>query len=272
MSTPRQRSLEIETPEGVVFRYQLATPALRALAWAVDVAALGTAAYVIGKAADSFGSLSTDWAGALSAVLFFLASIGYGIVLEWRWRGQTLGKRLLRLRVVDAQGLRLQFPQVALRNLLRLVDMLPLVYLVGGTASLLTRRCQRLGDLAANTVVAREPVFKEPDLEQIAPAKYNSLLAYPHLAARLRSLASPVAVGYAIQAATGRDNYDPAARLELFEDLAGYFRGLVQFPPAALEGLTDEQYVRSVLRVVMAPAKRSENRDASAQSLPRPPA
>jgi len=252
MNTPRQRSLEIETPEGVVFRYQLATPALRALAWAVDVAALGTAAYVIGKAADSFGSLSTDWAGALSAVLFFLASIGYGIVLEWRWRGQTLGKRLLRLRVVDAQGLRLQFPQVALRNLLRLVDMLPLVYLVGGTASLLTRRCQRLGDLAANTVVAREPVFQEPDLEQIAPAKYNSLLAYPHLAARLRSLASPAAVGYAIQAATGRDNYAPAARLELFEDLAAYFQGLVQFPPAALEGLTDEQYVRSVLRVVMA--------------------
>ncbi len=195
MSTPRQRSLEIETPEGVVFRYQLATPALRALAWAVDVAALGTAAYVIGKAADSFGSLSADWAGALSAVLFFLATIGYGIVLEWRWRGQTLGKRLLRLRVVDAQGLRLQFPQVALRNLLRLVDMLPLVYLVGGTASLLTRRCQRLGDLAANTVVAREPVFKEPDLEQIAPAKYNSLLAYPHLAARLRSLSQPCGGG-----------------------------------------------------------------------------
>jgi uncharacterized RDD family membrane protein YckC len=255
MSTVRQRSLEIETPEGVVFRYQLATPALRALAWAVDVAAIGTAAYVIGKAADSFGSISKDWAGALSAVLFFLASIGYGIVLEWRWRGQTLGKRLLRLRVVDAQGLRLQFPQVALRNLLRLVDMLPLVYLVGGAASLVTRRCQRLGDLAANTVVAREPVFKEPDLEQIAPTKYNSLLAYPHLAARLRSLASAAAVGYAIQAAAGRDSYAPAARLELFEDLANYFRSLVQFPPAALEGLTDEQYVRSVLRVVMTPAR-----------------
>jgi uncharacterized RDD family membrane protein YckC len=259
MSSSRQRSLIIETPEGVTFSYELATPALRALAWAVDAAAIGTAAYLIGHGADSFGAISKDWAAAISTVLFFVASIGYGIVLEWRWRGQTLGKRLLRLRVVDAQGLRLQFPQVALRNLLRLVDMLPLLYLVGGAASLLTRRCQRLGDLAANTVVARERIFQEPDLEQIAPAKYNSLLAYPHLAARLRSLVSPLAVGLAIQAATGRDTYSPLARLELFEDLAAYFRGLVQFPPTALEGLTDEQYVRSVLRVVMAQATASKS-------------
>jgi len=251
MSPSRQRSLIIETPEGVEFSYQLATPALRAIAWAVDAAAIGAAAYAIGQAADSLGVINKDWAAAISTVVFFVASIAYGIVLEWRWRGQTLGKRLLRLRVVDAQGLRLQFPQVALRNLLRLVDMLPLVYLVGGTASLVTRRCQRLGDLAANTIVAREPVFEEPDLEQIAPAKYNSLLAYPHLAARLRSLVSPEAVGFAIQAATERDTYAPLARIELFADLAAYFRGLVQFPPAALEGLTDEQYVRSVLRVVM---------------------
>ncbi|SPE37911.1 RDD domain containing protein (fragment) [Candidatus Sulfopaludibacter sp. SbA3] len=58
-------------------------------------------------------------------------------------------------------------------------------------------------------------------------------------------------MGFAIQAATERDTYAPLARIELFADLAAYFRGLVQFPPAALEGLTDEQYVRSVLRVVM---------------------
>jgi len=257
MTTTRQRSLAIETPEGVVFSYELATPALRALAWAVDAAAIGTAAYAIGQVADTLGGMNKDWASAFSIVFFFVASIGYGIVLEWRWRGQTIGKRLFGLRVVDAQGLRLQFSQVALRNLLRLVDALPILYLVGGAAGLLTRRCQRLGDLAANTVVARERVFEEPDLEQIAPAKYNSLLAYPHLAARLRSLASPHAVGFAIQAATERDTYAPAARLELFEDLAAYFRTLVQFPPAALEGLTAEQYVRSVLRVVMEPANRT---------------
>src|SRR5205823_636692 len=168
----------------------------------------------------------------------------------WRWRGQTLGKRLLGLRVVDAQGLRLQFPQIALRNLLRVFDALPLLYLVGGIAALVSRNAQRLGDLAANTVVAHERVWLAPDLEQIAPARYNSLAAWPHLAARLRSLASPEAVGMAVEALARRDGYEPAARVELFGELADYFRSLVQFPEAAVEGLTDEQYVRSALRVI----------------------
>jgi uncharacterized RDD family membrane protein YckC len=171
-------------------------------------------------------------------------------VLEWRWRGQTLGKRLLGLRVIDSHGLRLQLSQIALRNLLRAVDSLPLFYLIGGIASLVNRYGQRLGDLAANTVVAHEPNRQEPNLDQIAPARYNSLLAFPHLAARLRSLASPEAVGIAVRAVAQRDGYDPSARVQLFRELAAYFRSLVEFPEAAVEGLTDEQYVRSALRII----------------------
>jgi hypothetical protein len=54
----------------------------------------------------------------------------------------------------------------------------------------------------------------------------------------------------AVRALAMRDSYDPPARVELFRELAGYFRGLVAFPETALEGLTDEQYLRSVLRVI----------------------
>ena len=187
----RQRSLTIETPEGVVFSYQLATPVTRSLAWAVDAASIGVVSYMAAKVSAALGVLSPDVANALGVALYLAISIGYGIVLEWRWRGQTLGKRLLGLRVVDAQGLRLQFPQIALRNLLRVLDMLPLAYLVGGIAALVSRKGQRLGDLAANTVVAHERVWRAPDLEQIAPARYNSLLAWPHLAARLRNAHGP---------------------------------------------------------------------------------
>jgi len=248
--TRRQSSLSIETPEGVVFSYQLATPVTRALAWAIDFAAIGAASSMTAKVAQALGILSTDVARALGVALYFPISIAYGIVLEWRWRGQTLGKRVLGLRVVDAHGLRLQLTQIALRNLLRAVDMLPLLYLVGGIATLVSRKGQRLGDLAANTVVAHERQWQEPDLEQIAPARYNSLAAWPHLAARMRSLASPEAVGIAVQAIARRDGYDAAARVELFRDLAAYFRSLVEFPEAGVEGLTDEQYVRSALRVI----------------------
>jgi len=246
----RKNSLTIETPEGVTFSYELATPVTRALAWSVDAAVIGAASMTAASVTQSTNILSPDWAKALGVALYFAISMGYGIVLEWRWRGQTLGKRLLGLRVIDAQGLRLQLSQIAIRNLLRAVDALPLLYLIGGSASLVSRYGQRLGDLAANTVVAHQRTRQEPDLEQIAPARYNSLQAYPQLAARLRSLASPEAVGIAVRAITGRDGYEPAARVELFQELGAYFRSLVRFPESAVEGLTDEQYVRSALRVI----------------------
>ena len=101
-----------------------------------------------------------------------------------------------------------------------------------------------------NTVLARERQSETPDLERIAPAKYNSLLAQPHLAARLRSLVTPEAAALAVRAVTKRDGYDPLARIALFGELAAYFRSLVEFPEEAVESLTDEQYVRSVLRVI----------------------
>jgi uncharacterized RDD family membrane protein YckC len=253
MSSRRESTLTIETPEGVIFSFELATPVTRALAWAVDMLAIGGINYFLGKLLDSVARFNRDWFTAVEIVLYFAISIGYGIVLEWRWRGQTIGKRLLGLRVTDAQGLRLQFPQVVLRNVFRVVDMLPLTYLVGGPVALLTRYCQRLGDLAANTVVVHERRSEEPDLEQIAPAKYNTLLGWPHLAARLRAGADPEAVGIAVQAVAHRGGYEPAARVALFRDLADYFRDLARYPEPAIEGLTDEQFVRSVLRVIYNP-------------------
>ena len=252
MNPPRASSLSIETPEGVVFSFELATPVARALAWAVDATAIGCLVYGIGKIVGIVGVFGRDIVGAISVAGYFVISIGYGIVLEWRWRGQTLGKRMLGLRVIDARGLRLHLPQIVLRNLLRLVDSLPLLYLVGGIACFLSRNGQRLGDLAANTIVAREAHWTAPDLDLIAGAKYNSLQSWPHLAARLRSLASPEAVALALRAIAGRERYDPRARIDLFRDLAAYFQSLVQFPEAAVEGLTDEQYIRSVLRVIYA--------------------
>jgi uncharacterized RDD family membrane protein YckC len=256
MNSARKSSLDIETPEGIVFSYRLATPVTRSLACAVDTAAWVGTALLAMRMARAAGVVSTDWATFLGVILYFAVSIGYAILLEWRWHGQTLGKRLFGLRVIDMYGLRLQLSQIVLRNLLRLMDALPMFYLVGGITALVSRNGQRLGDLVANTVVAHEQRREAPDLEQIAPAKYNSLLAWPHLARRLRILASPEAVGFAVRAVSHRDSYEPLARVALFADLATYFRSQVRFPEAALEGLTDEQFIRSVLRVIFSPKIR----------------
>ncbi len=186
---------------------------------------------------------------ALSVIGYFVISIGYGIFFEWTWRGQTVGKRLLRLRVVDVEGMRLQFNQIVVRNLLRFVDALPAFYFVGGLACWLNPRCQRLGDIAANTVVVRNPRVTEPDLDQLLAGKYNSLRQYPHLAARLRQRISPAEANVALQALLRRDEFDPAARVELFADLAGHFRAKVEFPAEATDGVADEQYLRNVVDV-----------------------
>jgi len=178
---------------------------------------------------------------------YFIVSIGYGIFLEWYWHGQTLGKRLMRLRVLDARGLQLQFSQVVIRNLLRFVDSLPALYLVGGTACLINRRAQRLGDLAANTIVVWTPRVDEPNLDQLLEGKFNSFRNYPHLEARLRQHTSPAEAQVALQALMRRDEFEPRARVELFESIVSYFKNIVSFPPEATDGISDEQYVRNLV-------------------------
>jgi hypothetical protein len=152
---------------------------------------------------------------------------------------------------MDVRGLRLQPYQIIIRNLLRAVDSLPAAYLVGGLTSLFNRYAQRLGDLAANTIVIRERRVVEPDLDVILEkVHYNSLRDYPHLAARLRQQAAPEEAELALQALMRRDALTPEARVALFEELAAHFRQKVTFPQEALEGVSDEQYVRNVVDVL----------------------
>lgn len=255
-------TLKIRTPEGIAFSFVLAGPVVRCLAWIVDFLVIVGGTMVLSTLARVAGLISPDIAQALILLGFFVFSIGYGIVLEWAWRGQTVGKRLLRLRVMDAQGLRLQFHQVLLRNLLRFVDSLPpTLYLLGGLASVISRRAQRLGDLAANTVVVYNPKPVEPDLDQLLAGKFNSLRQHPHLEARLRQRVSPDEARLALQALVRRDELEPAARVELFSELAEYFKSLVTFPAESVEAMPDEQYVRNVVDILFrtrAPEKKME--------------
>jgi uncharacterized RDD family membrane protein YckC len=244
------RVLRIRTPEGVVFTQTLAGPVIRCMALLVDLGAISALTTVCGILIGALGLLSADLAIAIYVVLYFIISMGYGMAFEWLWRGQTVGKKLLRLRVVDAEGLKLQFHQIVMRNLLRFVDSLPFFYVVGGISCWFSRKFQRLGDIAANTIVVRMPKIAEPDLEQATAGRYNSLRAYPHLEARLRQHTTASEASIALQAVLRRDDFDPAARVELFTELAGFFREKTAFPAEATDGVSDEQYVRNVVDVL----------------------
>jgi uncharacterized RDD family membrane protein YckC len=250
--------LFIRTPEGIVFSQPLAGPVTRFFAWFVDQLCIQTILTILGTIFALLEVVSFNFAVAFYVLCYFVVSIGYGIFFEWTWRGQTVGKRLFRLRVVDVEGMRLQFNQIVVRNLLRFVDSLPLFYFVGGVTCWLNSKCQRLGDLAANTVVIRSPQISEPDLDQLLAGKFNSLRQFPHLAARLRQQVAPAEAGIALQALLRREEFAPAARVELFGELAAHFRAKVAFPAEATDGVADEQFLRNVVDVIY--RTRADNR------------
>jgi uncharacterized RDD family membrane protein YckC len=150
--------LVVATPERVAFDYAVAGPGSRFLAQCIDLAvqtALFTAMVI---AAVSLGFAFNQWRfGALVFVLLgFALFLGYFPISEALWSGRTIGKRALRLRVVGDQGEPVRLGQVAVRNLIRIVDFLPVFYGIGLSVMFINGRGKRLGDLAAGTLVVRE--------------------------------------------------------------------------------------------------------------------
>jgi uncharacterized RDD family membrane protein YckC len=250
-------TLTVRTPEGIEFGLPLAGPVSRMLALLVDIAVVTTIGRVAEQILAPLGFLGADFSEAIKMLAYFVISLVYMGLAEWLWRGQTVGKRLLRLRVVDAGGLRLEPSQVMVRNLMRFIDALPALYLVGGIACLVNRHRQRLGDLAAGTVVTRAPKLSRPDLDRILGGKFNSLAETRHLAARLRQKISPELGAIALEALLRREEIEPEARLTLFGEMAQHFRGVVEYPAEVVEQISDEQYVRDVVEILFGGGKRS---------------
>ncbi len=247
----RTASLEIRTPEGVVFSQPLASPVTRFLAYGVDLVIISLMQATLREGLQLMVVISEDIAVAVQIALFFVLSIGYPILLEWLWSGQTVGKRVVGLRVIDEGGLGLKGTQIVVRNLMRAVDAIPAFYFVGGLACLLSKRSQRLGDLAAGTLVVRSPRSRAPRIQDLLGRMYyNCFREHPHLEARLRQRVSPEEGQMVMHALARRDDFEPEERVRLFGEMADYFREMVTFPPEDLAGMTDEQYLRNVADTV----------------------
>jgi uncharacterized RDD family membrane protein YckC len=151
--------LEVATPELVSFRRRTAGLGSRFLAQLVDVLALGVllaALWLLVLSLNQLSVLSVELAPLVGVVGSPVVLGGYFLVSEAAWSGQTLGKRLCHLRVVDLRGGPVSVSQAVLRNLFRIVDFLPICYGVGMVAIFWSSRDQRLGDLVAGTLVVRE--------------------------------------------------------------------------------------------------------------------
>ena len=160
-----EQTLDIETPERVRIRYELAGIGSRFAAGTIDAVILGFVLFVGLLVTLIVLGLSLE---ELEENVRFLLMAAYGVALaliwtfyigfELLWDGQTPGKRLLRLRVVSEDGGPAPASAIVVRNVLRVADMLPLilVHMLGGIVMFISSRSKRLGDMAAGTVVVQE--------------------------------------------------------------------------------------------------------------------
>ncbi len=206
------------TPEYVEFTFVLAGLMSRFFAWLIDaLVALGITIGLL-VAAAALEAVAGGVGEVVGFVGYFLVNWGYMTLLELVWSGQTLGKRIMGLRVISETGVRVSPSQSLLRNLARVVDNLPLLYLVGGLTALFSRSQQRLGDLIAGTIVVRERRLKVPStLAQ--PEGDTSLLRDADFRARVARLTQEEEVA-CFSAALRREELGMEARLTLFSALA----------------------------------------------------
>ena len=151
-------NLVVSTPERVAFQYEIAGIGSRFLAQFVDVVIIAVIQIVITVGAGALGGLfnSIRIFALVELILTFVLIAGYFLISEAAWNGQTLGKRSVRLRVVGDHGEPLTIGQAAIRNLVRVVDFLPVFYAIGIVTMFSNSRAKRLGDFAAGTLVVRD--------------------------------------------------------------------------------------------------------------------
>jgi uncharacterized RDD family membrane protein YckC len=156
------------TPERVSLQYDIAGIGSRGAAAAIDTLLQTLLALVVGAVAFGGGVVLSmivpridevllgSLVLALVALGLFCLLIGYFMLFEILWSGQTPGKRIVGVRVLRENGYPVRPVDSVIRNLVRLVDYLPLFYAIGLVAMLLNSRAKRLGDFAASTIVVRE--------------------------------------------------------------------------------------------------------------------
>ena len=162
--------LNIDTPELVDIEMPLAGIGSRFIALLIDtliwIAGFLVLVIVFALVLSSIktpSAIPERWVGVLIGSSMFLLNLGYFALFEAFWNGRTPGKRVARIRVIQRSGRAIGLFESMARNLIRYVDMQPFpIYAVGVISMFSTRRHQRLGDLAAGTLVVR-------DREQEAP-------------------------------------------------------------------------------------------------------
>lgn len=147
--------LPINTPQNVRFEYNLASVGSRVIAFAIDYGIIIIYYIFMYTMLNKAGVFSTldDWGVFGIISLLSLPAIFYPLIMETVLNGQTIGKKVMKLKVVKIDGTRATFYQYFIRWISNTLDILISMGGIGMTFIILTKKSQRIGDLAADTTV-----------------------------------------------------------------------------------------------------------------------
>lgn len=249
-----QDRLVIATPEGVELALDLAGLGSRFTAGVIDLAIKAVIVIAVVLAALPLSGLAATLA---LTILPLLVYVGYDVLFETLGSGRTPGKRATGLRVLSADGGPEDGVSSLIRNVLRLIDGLPLSYVPGIVSILVTKKNQRVGDLAAGTIVVRERQGGRRAKERGAePSFAVAAVAAPPAAEREREPVAALAPsGYDLGGLTDadasavrafldrRDRLDAAARDDVATRLAEALRPKVAGP---FDDLPPERFLEAL--------------------------
>lgn len=157
----------VETPEGTDLHAEAVGLVPRALAYGLDFLVRALVQFVLSLLLLFSGKSGVG----LSLIIFFVLEWWYPVIFEVYRGGQTIGKKAFKIKVVNEDLTPIRLGPALIRNLLRAADFFPSFYVVGVVSMLMTKRFQRLGDLAAKTLViyAEQERYDAKSLEGVAP-------------------------------------------------------------------------------------------------------
>ncbi|MFA1819221.1 RDD family protein [Virgibacillus oceani] len=158
----KQEQIDINTPEFVSLQFSLAGLGSRAAAMIIDqvIVTLANIALVLmlvfSTSNNIWVMMDSGWLIATFIIAIFVINWGYFFAAEYFFNGKTVGKHMVGIRVIQENGHSITWISALIRNLLRIIDMLPTSYFLGIILVFFHSKHKRLGDMAAGTVVVLE--------------------------------------------------------------------------------------------------------------------
>ncbi|HVS35341.1 MAG TPA: RDD family protein [Gemmataceae bacterium] len=248
---------EVLTTERVPFYYRVAGLGSRTLAWLIDFLLI-LLLWGAGGLFVIFSPLGLAGAGMGLGVLMVWVTVvywGYFLLFEWLWNGQTPGKRVLGIRVIQHKGTALTFYHSAVRNIVRVIDSLPGwpfiiwpgCYALGFAIAACNKKNRRLGDFAGDTLVVHVEQGIKP-IRALVESRTEADRARLALWRQRLSSLSRDQKQTLLDLALRRDKLRVAERTQLFRSVAQFFESRLELTPDQFE--SDEKFVLQLAAVL----------------------